>query len=139
LSKPEGKQRVPRSTFAYLQSRNRHKVYDLVIGLFEKSGLPQAALAKRLGKGTDQVCRLLGSPGNWELNTLSDLIFAINGGEVNYSVTFPLDAAPRNMTRPAWADSDQLSFQVLKQDAGKIEAAPTENFVTIKLDISSGS
>jgi hypothetical protein len=58
---------------------------------FTKSGLSQADLARRLGKGTDIVCRLLGGPGNWTLDTLSDLMFAISGAAPVFSKDYPLN------------------------------------------------
>lgn len=103
LFKPEGETRIPRSTLAYFQARNRHRVYDFVIDRFLKSGLSQASLARRLGKGTDQVSRWLGTPGNWTLDTLSDLLFAIDGGEAEYSVSFPLNKPKKNISRPDWS------------------------------------
>jgi hypothetical protein len=90
LSKPNGAERVPEGTLGYFRTRNRHRVYSLVIAEFQKSGLTQADLARRLGKGTDIVCRWLGSPGNWTLDTQSDLLFAISGAEAEYGIRYPL-------------------------------------------------
>lgn len=130
LSRPEGNQRIPKGTFSYFHSRNGHRIYDLVIDAFLKSGLTQAALARRMGKGTDQICRLLGAPGNWELNTVSDLIFAITGGEVEYSIGYPLDQPPRNMRRPDWADVPPI--EVTK---GTAAGAPKiDNFIRIPVE-----
>lgn len=96
LSKPEGCEQVPLGTFGYFRARNKGRVYDLVLNEFIKSGLTQADLARRMGKGKDIVCRLLGTPGNWTLNTVSDLLFAIGGGEAKYSMAYPLDEHARN-------------------------------------------
>ncbi len=90
LFEPSGADRVPEETFGYFRTRNKHRVYSLVIGEFKRSGISQADLARRLGKGTDIVCRWLGSPGNWTLDTLSDLLFAISGAEPDYAVRHPL-------------------------------------------------
>lgn len=103
LFKPEGEHRIPRSTLAYFQARNKHRVYECVIDQFIKSGLSQAALARRLGKGTDQISRWLGAPGNWTLDTLSDFLFATVAGEPEYSVSFPLDKPKRNISQPDWS------------------------------------
>jgi hypothetical protein len=59
----------------------------MVHDAFRRSGLSQATLARRLNLGTDRVCRMLGSPANLQLDTLSDLFFAICGAELNYSLS----------------------------------------------------
>jgi len=111
LFKPEGEHRIPRSTLAYFQARNKHRVYECVIDQFIKSGLSQAALARRLGKGTDQISRWLGAPGNWTLDTLSDFLFATVAGEPEYSISFPLDKPKRNINQPDWSlDTLQIKF-----------------------------
>lgn len=102
LSEPTGTERVPISMFAYMRARNKHRLYSLVIKEFEKSGLSQADLSKRLGKNPDVVCRLLAAPRNWQVDTISDLLFAISGAEAVYGVANPLRQSPRNDTRPEW-------------------------------------
>jgi hypothetical protein len=70
---------------------------------FLKPGISQAELARRMGKGNDQICRWLGEPGNWTLDSVSDLLFAISGAELDCSeAQYPLDAPPRNLTQPDW-------------------------------------
>lgn len=100
LSKPEGRKKIPSGALAYLRTRNRMRVFSLIWKEFQNSGLTQAELAARLGKGTDRVCKILGAPGNWTLDTANDVLFAINGGVLNYSVSYPLDAPKRNDVLP---------------------------------------
>jgi hypothetical protein len=102
LSKPSGTDKVPSGTFGYFQSRNKHRAYSLVMEEFKASGLSQADLAHRLGKGTDIVCRWLSGPGNWTLDTLSDLLFAISGAAPAFGKEYPLDKPTHNYTRPDW-------------------------------------
>ncbi|HXQ40215.1 MAG TPA: hypothetical protein VN821_03040, partial [Candidatus Udaeobacter sp.] len=102
LSKPSGDDQIPLGTLAYFRERHRNRVYELVLNEFMASGLSQADLARRLGKRPDIVCRWLGSPGNWTLDTESDLLFAISGGEPEYAISYPLDNAPRNYANPVW-------------------------------------
>lgn len=102
LSKPSGAARIPLGTLGYFQARNRGRVYDLILKEFQRSKLSQADLARRLGKRPDVICRLLGAPGNWTLDTVSDLLFAICGGEVDYKIAHPLDKAATNVTEPQW-------------------------------------
>lgn len=93
LHEPSGTDRVPESTLAYFRARNKHRLYSVVIGEFKRSGMSQADLARRLGKGTDVVCRWLRSPGNWTADTVSDLLFAISGAEAGYSIRYPLSTS----------------------------------------------
>ena len=111
LSKPTGAERIPKGTFGYLRTRNKHRLYSLIIGEFNKSGLTQADLARRLGKGSDIVCRLLATPGNIQADTLSDLLFAISGAEATYQLHYPLEQAARNDTQPLFLieDTDNLN------------------------------
>ena len=102
LFRPTDDDRVPVGTLGYFQARNRNRLYELVLREFEHSGISQAALARRLGKRPDQICRWLGAPGNWGLDTVSDLLFAISGAEPEYRLAYPLDSAQRNFNEPEW-------------------------------------
>jgi hypothetical protein len=108
LSKPHGAEKIPVGTLGYVRSRNKHNAYALVIEEFQRSGLSQADLARRLGKGTDVVCRWLGAPGNWTLDTLSDLMFAISGAMPVYGRNYPLEEPDRNYRRPDWVDLGRI-------------------------------
>jgi len=107
LSKPTKNERIPPSNLGYFRARNKNRVYEIVITEFENSGLTQAELAIRLGKGRDRVCRLLGAPGNWTLDTVSDLLFAISGAELDYSISKPFETAQRNQRTPEWLTEHQ--------------------------------
>jgi hypothetical protein len=102
LSNPTGSDRVPVGTLGYFQARNKRRAYSLVMKEFKKSGLSQADLARRLGKGPDVVCRLLAAPGNWTLDTVSDLLFAISGSVPAFSVEYPLSGSQRDQVGPEW-------------------------------------
>lgn len=102
LRKPTGVAKVPSPVFAYLQTRNRLHAFNRVQREFEKSGISKADLAKRMGKGADRISHLLGAPGNWTLDTVSDLLFALTGAELTYAVTYPTEKPARNATKPDW-------------------------------------
>jgi hypothetical protein len=90
LPRPTADEKISLGTFGYINARNRQRAYDIVIKELKKSGLTQAALASRMGKSADVVCRLLSRPQNWESDTFSSLLFAISGAIPKYGVTYPL-------------------------------------------------
>jgi hypothetical protein len=98
LSSPTGRDPIDPAALGYMRQRNRGRVYSAVIDEFENSGISQVDLAGRLHKGTDQISRWLGSPGNWTLDTVSDLFFAISGGEPTYGVQYPLELVATTQT-----------------------------------------
>jgi len=61
-------------------------MYSFVVEKFleqeRNSGLTKAALARRLGKSPDRISRLLGAPGNWTIETVSELLLGIAGEEL---------------------------------------------------------
>lgn len=108
LSKPIGADQLPAGTLAYMRTRLRRRIHSLILKEFAGSGLSQADLARRLGKKkSDQVCRWLAAPVNFRLSTLSDLLFAINGGEIVDQMQYPLDQAARNDSLPEWLINDK--------------------------------
>jgi transcriptional regulator with XRE-family HTH domain len=91
-------------TVAYFQDRLRTRLYDLVIRELENykaQGMTQAQLATRIGKRPDQVSRWLSGPGNWTLDTVSDLLLGISGGELGMTLERPAEASGENSRQPA--------------------------------------
>ncbi len=72
--------------FAYLRTRNRLRLHSIVLQEFKRANISKAELARRMGKAPEIVTRLLGAPGNWTLDTVSDLLFAICNSELKYEV-----------------------------------------------------
>lgn len=97
----EGKP-IPKGKLAFFQERFRDHLYELVVSEFlkrEQTGaLTKAAVAQRLGKDPSQITRWLGAPGNWELDTVSDLLLAIAQAEPAISLT-PLAAKAVSVAR----------------------------------------
>jgi Helix-turn-helix len=89
----------------YLHARIAYGFYDYVLRKFlsaQHNGLTKAELARRIGKSPAVVNRLLASPGNWTLETLSSLLAGICAEEfVPYSKSL-LNRQPRNFTEPDW-------------------------------------
>lgn len=120
LSNPSGDEPIPIGTLAYFQGRNRSRIYEAVLREFLQSGISQATLARRIGKRAEQVNRLLGAPGNWTLDTVSDLLFAISGAEPVYGVQYPLKEPARNYRQPEWLT---ISGEATMQTADKYALA----------------
>jgi hypothetical protein len=120
LSNPSGDEPIPAGTLAYFQGRNRTRIYEAVLQEFLRSDISRATLARRMGKRAEQVSRLLGAPGNWTLDTVSDLLFAISGAEPVYGVQHPLKEPSRNYWQPEWLAT---SGEPATQSADKYELA----------------
>lgn len=105
LSKPVRGQKIDHAVLAFVQARNRNKAHSLLLERFKESGLSKTELAVMLGKRPEQITRWLGGPGNLTLDTISDLLFALEGAMLKLSVDDAISKAPRNHRRPEWLDS----------------------------------
>lgn len=81
LSKPDTDAPISRGKLAYLRARYKGNIHSLVLEEFVKSRVKKATLARRLRMAPAQLTRLLATPSNLTLETLSDLLFAISGTE----------------------------------------------------------
>lgn len=102
LSKPQDGEIIPLETLAYFRGRNRNRAHALVLEALVETGISQAEIARRLGKQPAVISRLIGAPGNWTLDTVSDLLLALDGREVKYTISCPFDAPARNHTEAEW-------------------------------------
>lgn len=71
---------LSRKQVGYYRARLRSRVHQLVLGQYrklEEKGLTRAELARRLHKRPEVITRLLGAPGNWTLDTISDLLLGM--------------------------------------------------------------
>jgi hypothetical protein len=137
LCKPKSADLIPVGTFGYFRARNRWQAYDLVLTEFKNSGLTKADLARRLGKRPEVVSRLLGAPGNWGLDTVSDLLFAISGAAVVYNPAYPLDMPAGNDIQPEWVgdyewliDNQRDTQQLTQSQAAEKQATAAGFSVT---------
>ena len=110
----------PLSDYAlgYLNERVRNSFYDYVLRRFhaaaERDGLTKARLAKRLGIAPARVTRLLGAPGNWTLDTVSELLVGICREELRPQSESYLERAPRNFQ----SNDMLLSLTTIQQEGG---------------------
>lgn len=85
LSEVLTEERIPLGTLSYFRERFRDRLYDLVVEEFVKqsaeSNLTRAEVARRIGRRPEQITRWFSAPGNWTLETVSDLLLAIAKSE----------------------------------------------------------
>ena len=91
----------------YFEQRFRNRVYEAVIRALEKecaeNKLKRKDLAVHMGKKESQVSRWLAGPGNWTLDTVSDLLFAIDA-ELDFVVTKFKNKKKKNEFHPLNSD-----------------------------------
>ena len=99
LSEVESRQ-LSEGTRAYLRARNRNRIFDLILSKFrhevEVNKLTRAELGRRTGKRPEVVTRLLSSPSNLTLDTVTDLLFGIAGEELEALSSSPSERANTN-------------------------------------------
>lgn len=73
----------------FFRQRQKNKVFQSVLSYFAKQaefdGLTKTELAERLHKNKSQITRWFSGPGNWTLDTISDLLLAMEA-EMEYSI-----------------------------------------------------
>ena len=99
-------EQISLATLAYFRQRLRNRLYQLVLTEFleqaEKKKLTKVDLARRIGRPTpSQITRWLAAPGNWTIDTISDLMLAM-GTEPELGVTYLTNQAKRNFDGPDW-------------------------------------
>ena len=115
----KGRRLADREIYYYRQ-RQKNRIFQSVVAFFaeraERYGLTKSAIADSLGKDRAQVTRWLSGPGNWELDTISDLLLAM-GAEMDHNIVSlnepeahaanvttmlpPITVTPRADARPA--------------------------------------
>lgn len=72
---------IPIGKLAYFRGRLSNRIHELVLEAFAHleaaGGITRADLARRIGKKPEQITRWLGNPGNWESDTVSDLLLGM--------------------------------------------------------------
>jgi hypothetical protein len=116
VSELENGTTLSEGTLAYFRERLRNRLHDLVLQEFVRSGINRADFARRIGRKPEQITRWLAAPGNWELDTVSDFLLGISGGEFDPQISYPLKEPAQDHSGPEWlnakasAPSNQKSF-----------------------------
>jgi len=90
---------------AYYRQRQRNRAYEQIISLFvklaEETGLSKTDLSIRTGKDKATITRCLSAPSNLTLDTISDLLLAMDA-EMGFQVLqfSELDRLRPNYTHP---------------------------------------
>jgi hypothetical protein len=78
--------RIPLRTLEFFRNRLRTQLFDLVVSEYTKqarAGFTKRDLARRISRRPEQITRWLGTPSNWTLETVSDLLLAISEAELS--------------------------------------------------------
>jgi transcriptional regulator with XRE-family HTH domain len=86
----------------FFRQRQRNRLYDAVISAVEEAGIRRSDIANKLGINRSQVSRWLAGPANWEIDTISDILFSADS-ELDFKVIMLRDRAKtqRNRFHPA--------------------------------------
>jgi len=89
---------IPEPKLAYFRARLSNRLHELVLATFlraeKQDGLTRAELAKRVGRGPEQISRWFASPGNWEIATVSDLLLGMGYEPALSAIDLREDASP---------------------------------------------
>lgn len=104
--------KVSEATLTYFRERLRNRIHQFILRQFQahqRRGLTQADVARLLGRRPEQINRWLGTPGNWTLDTISDLVLAISKAELEFT-EYPLEnRGVRNYDGPDWIRRKDLA------------------------------
>jgi len=132
---------IPLNKLAYFQARLRYNLYDYIISKFKKmekeEGLTRAELARRIGCKPEQITRRLGAPGNWTLDTISDLLIGIAGEELEPKSISVLGRAKRNTNEKSWREFTEIRLHSRTPGADKPKSVVQFNDSSARLSASN--
>jgi hypothetical protein len=106
-------QPIPVGKLAYFRTRLRLEFYDFILRRFlSQENLTKAELARRIHRSPDVVNRWLGAPGNWTIDTLSDLLIGMGRVFVSFdddTVERILDRSPEVSTADKSTSFDKMA------------------------------
>jgi hypothetical protein len=96
LVEPSGDAKISDYTLGYVTETARDEIFDHIVSACVEAGVNKATLAKRLGKDPAQITRTLQAPANWTIDTIAEMMFAIDGRLFRADSYWPLRAALAN-------------------------------------------
>lgn len=94
---------MKRRDVAYYRQRQKNRVFTSLVEFFaqeaERRGVTKKQLAETLSKDPAQITRWLSAPSNFELDTLSDLLLALDA-EMDHRIVRFCDRAKPNYAHP---------------------------------------
>lgn len=112
-------ERLPPADLGYFRARFTNAIHQLVLERFlelqAQNGFKRADLARRIRTRPEQVTRWLSSPGNWELETLSDMLLGMGCEPVLTLKSLPSETTTSRRSRgfdlPTMYSTQTPSFQ----------------------------
>lgn len=106
LSEIRSGEPIPEGKLAYLRERTKNRIYNYILQRFldrqREEDFTRADLARRIGRRPEVITRLLGAPGNWTIDTVSDLLVGICAEELEPYSTSLSGRSPRNFRGDEW-------------------------------------
>lgn len=98
-------ERIPEEKLAYFRARLRNRFHSFILTQFKRveKDLSKADLARKLDRKPEQITRWLAAPGNWELDTISDLLLGmgyephLSAANLAHGAILPADEQWRQM------------------------------------------
>lgn len=132
LSEIASRDAIPIGKLVYFRERFRDRLYELVVTEFlkkERAGeLTRADLARRIGRKPEQITRWLGAPGNWTIETVSDLLLAISKAELKFELASLENRAVRNYAGPDWLRGAKIDVKPPKPSSDVRKLPESDNF-----------
>jgi hypothetical protein len=115
---------IPERDLFYYRARQRNRIFEELVGFFaecaQHDGVTKKLIASRLKRDPAQVTRWLSQPSNLTLDTISDLLRAMDA-ELEVSVKGFHDFAVPNDIHP-WATDYWVAPQIAPRRPTKAEA-----------------
>ena len=116
---------IPVAMLAYFRGRLGNKIHELVLTEFanqEREGkTSRAELARKIRRKPEQITRWLGSPGNWTLDTLSDLLLGMGLEPVVSTRNLASEhVSSEDTARPAFQAAGNATLTVQLQSAQQV-------------------
>lgn len=98
------KRKIETRRLSYFRQRFKNRVFSHLVEFFareaEVSGVTKRDIASKLNRDPAQITRWLSNPSNLTLETISDLLLALNAEPNPPKIVKFSDAARRNYTHP---------------------------------------